>query len=189
MDLAPLASAFFLILVTEVGDKSMLAIITLSSRYRRLVVFLGAFSALTLMSLLAVLAGEVAYALVPPWVIGLAAGLLFILAGALTLLGREKEEKERTVSAKGGFAASFILVALMEMGDKTQLSLIGLSAQSGQAIPVLLGAVAAFALLVAMEVLLGGEIGKRVPQKAVRVASGVIFLIFGAIFLAEAAGL
>ena len=63
MDFAPLLAAFFLILITEIGDKSMLAIITLSSRYTRLAVFLGALSALTVMSLLAVLVGEVLYSI------------------------------------------------------------------------------------------------------------------------------
>ncbi|MEI6795855.1 MAG: TMEM165/GDT1 family protein [Methanomassiliicoccales archaeon] len=185
MDLAPLLAAFFLILVTEIGDKSMLAIITLSSRYTRLAVFLGALSALAVMSLLAVLVGEVLYSFIPAWIVSVAAGILFIVAGLFTLLLPEKEEKERHVSARSGFAASFLLVALMEMGDKTQLSLIGLSAQSGQALLVLIGAVLAFTILVALEVTLGGEIAKRVPPRAIQVASGAIFLLFGIIFLAE----
>ncbi|MCX6653211.1 MAG: TMEM165/GDT1 family protein [Methanomassiliicoccales archaeon] len=44
MDLAPVFSAFVLIALTEIGDKTMIAVITLSSKHSRSTVFLGAFA-------------------------------------------------------------------------------------------------------------------------------------------------
>jgi putative Ca2+/H+ antiporter (TMEM165/GDT1 family) len=101
----------------------------------------------------------------------------------------EKEDGGRLkmVSGKcGGLIASFTLVELMELGDKTQLSIIALSAESGEALMVFIGAIAAFAMIISIEVLLGGEIGKRVKKQYIRWGSGAVFLIFGIIFLIQA---
>ena len=66
----------------------------------------------------------------------------------------------------------------MELGDKAQISVIALSAESGEGGLVFVGAVAAFALITVLEVLPGGEIGKY--------ASGAIFLALGAVILIQA---
>jgi len=189
LDLAPLISAFVLIAVTEIGDKTMIAVITLSSKHSRRTVFIGAILALALVSGIGVLIGEVLFDLVPRQIVEIAAGALFVLAGLYTLLVPEKEDGGglRMIGGRyGGLIASFALVALMELGDKTQLSIIALSAESGEALMVFVGAIAAFAMITSIEVLLGGEIGKRVKKQYIRWGSGAVFLIFGVIFLVQA---
>lgn len=74
----------------------------------------------------------------------------------------------------------------MELGDKAQISVIALSAESGEGGLVFVGAVAAFALITVLEVLPGGEIGKRVRRECIRYASGAIFLALGAVILIQA---
>jgi len=64
----------------------------------------------------------------------------------------------------GGLTASFAFVALMELGGKTQLSIIALSVESGEALMVFIGAIAAFAIITSIEVHLGGEIKRRVKK-------------------------
>lgn len=185
MDLAPLFSAFVLIALTEIGDKTMIAVITLSSRHSRSTVFVGAFAALVALSAVGVVVGQVLFQYVPRQMVEIGAGVLFIVFGLLTLLLPDKKE-EVNVDRKarwGGLVASFTLVAVMELGDKTQLSIIALSAQYGDWLLVLLGAAAGFALVTLIGVLVGSEIGKRVPKRYIKLASGAVFVIFGSVFL------
>jgi putative Ca2+/H+ antiporter (TMEM165/GDT1 family) len=144
----------------------VIAVITLSSKHSKQSVFVGAI--LALVSAIGVLVGEVLFDLVQRQIVEITAGALFILAGIYTLLMPEKEDGGRLkmVSGKcGGLIASFTLVELMELGDKTQLSIIALSAESGEALMVFIGAIAAFAISISIEVLLGGEIGKWVNKQ------------------------
>jgi len=187
MDFTPLVAAFFLIALTEIADKTMIAVITLSSKHARTFVFIGALAALAVLSAIGVIVGQVLFDYLPRDWIEIAAGVLFLAFGVATLLLPEKE-KERSVklSQWGGLGASFALVAVMELGDKSQLSIIALSAQYGDGLLVLVGAVIGFALVTLIGVTLGAEIGKRVPERYIRLGSGVIFLAFGIIFLAQA---
>jgi putative Ca2+/H+ antiporter (TMEM165/GDT1 family) len=187
MDLAPLISAFILISLTELGDKTMIAVITLSSKYPKRTVFLGSFLALATVTAVGVVIGEVLFQFIPSWVVGLAAGVVFILFGVATLIRKEKEGKEMIEDKGrwGGFLTAFGFVALMEFGDKTQLSVITLSAESGAALMVFLGAALGFLWLVVLEVSLGKVIGEKVPKNYVRIGSGLVFIVFGIMFLAQ----
>jgi putative Ca2+/H+ antiporter (TMEM165/GDT1 family) len=77
------------------------------------------------------------------------------------------------------------LMTIMELGDKTQLSIIALSAEYGAPFLILVGSVLAFAVVTFAGVMLGAEIGKRVPERYIRLGSAVIFIAFGLIFLAQ----
>lgn len=186
MDLTPLISAFLLISLMELGDKTMIAVITLSSKYPKRTVFLGSFLALAAVTAVGVLIGEIVFQFVPSWIVGLAAGLVFILFGVMTLLRKEDEGKEiKEIGRWGGFMTAFGLVALMEMGDKSQLSVIALSAESGAALMVFIGVVLAFLWITALTATLGKVIGEKVPKEYVRIGSGAVFLVFGILFLAQ----
>ena len=74
----------------------------------------------------------------------------------------------------------------MEMGDKSQLSILTLAAGSGSYLLVLAGAVMAFALIVGLEVILGERIGRALRPEIIRLGGGAVFLIFGAVFLVQA---
>lgn len=186
MDLAPLISAFVLISLTELGDKTMIAVITLSSKYPKRTVFLGSFLALAAVTAVGVVIGEVLFQFVPSWIVGLAAGVVFVVFGIVTLVRKEEEEEEVKDRGRwGGFLTAFGFVALMELGDKTQLSVITLSAESGAALMVFVGAALGFLWLVILEVSLGKVIGEKVPKNYIRIGSGLVFIIFGIIFLAQ----
>ena len=80
------------------------------------------------------------------------------------------------------FFSTFWMVFLAELGDKTQLTVLAQSATSSKWI-VLSAAVAALALASFLGVIAGGLLGKWVPERAVRIAGGVMFLAFGAFML------
>ena len=85
---------------------------------------------------------------------------------------------------------TFGLVFLAEMGDKTQLSTMGLAAsvQNGRqgALAVFLGSALALCATSALAAAAGGWISAHVPPRAVKAVSGILFLVFGALFLREA---
>lgn len=188
MDLTPFFAAFVLIFLAELGDKTMITVITLSSKHPRKLVFAASLTALALVSLIGVIIGQVLFDYVPKDIITIAAGVLFLVFGIATIALPEKEEeevKEKKVGRWGAFGSIFVLMAIMEMGDKTQLSIIALSAEYGTPLIVLIGAILAFAVVTLMGVLLGAEIGRRVPERYIKLGSAVIFILFGIIFLAQ----
>jgi len=74
--------------------------------------------------------------------------------------------------------STFALIGLAEMGDKSQLVCLTLAARY-RALPVLAGAVLAFALLNLGAVLLGSALANWLPQQWVTLAVGILFLAFG----------
>lgn len=83
-------------------------------------------------------------------------------------------------------AGSFGLIAAAEIGDKSQLVCMTLAARH-RALPVVAGAVAAFALLNLAAVLFGAAVARWLPEWVVGVAVVVLFTGFGlrALFTAE----
>ena len=90
------------------------------------------------------------------------------------------------------FLKSFGITFLAEMGDKTQLTTVGLAASAGAAsrhprMAIFLGAALALVLTSAIAALFGGWISAHVPPKAVKIAAGVMFVVFGIACFLEAA--
>ncbi len=65
------------------------------------------------------------------------------------------------------------------MGDKSQLVCIALAVRY-RAAPVLMGAIAAFALLNLAAVLIGAAVANWLPEQLITAIVGVLFLLFGA---------
>jgi putative Ca2+/H+ antiporter (TMEM165/GDT1 family) len=78
----------------------------------------------------------------------------------------------------------FTVVFLAELGDKTQLAILGLAAESKDLTSVLLGAAAAMILATVLAVALGGVIATYVPVKAIHVIAGSMFIVIGVLMLA-----
>ena len=74
--------------------------------------------------------------------------------------------------------ATFLLIALAEFGDKSQLVCMTLAARH-RGLPVILGAVAAFAILNLLAVLFGAAIAAWLPEWVVTAAVAVLFAVFG----------
>jgi putative Ca2+/H+ antiporter (TMEM165/GDT1 family) len=75
-------------------------------------------------------------------------------------------------------SATFLLIALAEFGDKSQLVCMTLAARH-RGLPVVLGAVAAFAFLNLLAVLFGAAIAAWLPEWVVTAAVAVLFAVFG----------
>jgi putative Ca2+/H+ antiporter (TMEM165/GDT1 family) len=77
--------------------------------------------------------------------------------------------------ALGEVGATFLLIAAAEIGDKSQLVCMALAARH-RGLPVLAGAVSAFALLNLLAVLFGAAVAAWVPE---RVVAGIVAVLFG----------
>ena len=85
---------------------------------------------------------------------------------------------------------SFALVFLAELGDKTQLTTLGLaSSAQGDSHPqfsIFLGSALALVCTSAIAAVFGAWISKHVPMQYVKLASAVLFFVFGVLLLREA---
>ncbi|MFQ6014003.1 MAG: TMEM165/GDT1 family protein [Anaerolineae bacterium] len=82
-------TTFGLLFLAELGDKTQLAVITMAARYGTPVpIFVGAVTALAVVTLIGVLCGEAMATFIPPVYLHRLAGGGFILFGALMLLDK-----------------------------------------------------------------------------------------------------
>jgi Ca2+/H+ antiporter, TMEM165/GDT1 family len=73
---------------------------------------------------------------------------------------------------------TYLLVALAEFGDKSQLVCMTLAARH-RGLPVVIGAIAAFAILNLLAVLFGAAVAAWLPEWLVITAVAVLFALFG----------
>ena len=75
------------------------------------------------------------------------------------------------------------LLFVAELGDKTPLAVIVMTARSGKPIPVLIGAVIGLALVTVLGVVVGGFITRFVPVEYVSKGAAVAFIAIGVLML------
>lgn len=80
-------------------------------------------------------------------------------------------------------ASVFAVVFLAELGDKTQLAILGLAADSKALFSVFLGAAAAMLLATVLAVVLGGALATYIPARAIHMVAGCAFVAIGALML------
>ena len=173
--------------LAEMGDKTQLSILLLSSRtqeYARLV--LGVMLAFLLADGLAILVGSYIDAVVPVTTVKALSGLVFILFGILILKEKgEEEESEQSLSARGAFLSGFTMIFLSEWGDKTQIA-SALFATEYDPLLVLTGVMIALFILTLMAIFLGRYLSRRIDRKLMSRVAGGIFLLIGFSFLISA---
>ncbi|WP_198245054.1 TMEM165/GDT1 family protein [methane-oxidizing endosymbiont of Gigantopelta aegis] len=74
--------------------------------------------------------------------------------------------------------SSFILIVAAEMGDKSQLVCMTLASKH-RGLPVILGAITAFALLNTLAVVFGAALANWIPAYLVASAVAILFALFG----------
>ena len=84
-----IATAFFLVFLAELGDKTQLSTMILASKSKSIwYIFVGSALALVLSSLLGVLVGSVINKYIPPVYLQFLSGVAFLIIGALLILGK-----------------------------------------------------------------------------------------------------
>ena len=192
MDLAVVALTFAAIFVVELPDKTFIAALVLSTRYRPLLVWIGVGLAFFLQVLIAVAAGHLATLLPEALIRGVAVAIF--LLGAVVLFrsapGADAEEAEaeeeyaaKATEARTGFkavAASFLVLFAAEWGDLSQLLTISLVAKYGEPLSVFVGAWTAL-LAVSGLAVIAGRVLLRYMKLAVLhyIGAGVCLVLAG----------
>lgn len=187
MLLVALGVAFVLILLSEMGDKTQLLAVSMASRYDHKTIFLAVSSAMIVATAIGVTLGLVMFSYIPILWIRIFASILFIIFGIWTLLEREEEDEEKgeIKTDKNIFSRVFSLTFIAEMGDKTQLTAIALTASYGAPFEVFIGAALGFIVVTAIGVWLGRWLGERLEQKLLKKIGGILFIAIGILILIE----
>jgi putative Ca2+/H+ antiporter (TMEM165/GDT1 family) len=175
--------AFFTTLLAELGDKTQLVTLMLASRYPPRQVLAGALGALAAITLLAVLLGDLLAELLPAEITLPASGIFFLAMGAWLLLRAKKPENQVHKPPGAIVLHTFLFVFFAELGDKTQLTAVALSAATGAPLSVFLGAMGGQLVNHGAAAYLGSRFLGRLPVGAVQLVSAVLFLLFGLLFL------
>jgi Ca2+/H+ antiporter, TMEM165/GDT1 family len=184
MSFTAAGATFLAVLPAEIPDKTILACLILSSRYRPSVVFAGAAAAFLAQVVLAVAAGG-ALSLLPHQIVQACAAAAFL--GGAVLLWRHKEDKEDDEEEAGMdglrsgiwpvFATAFAVVFLAEFGDLTQFMTISLAARFHDPISVGIGATLALWVAAGVAVTLGWRVLKLIPMQWLTRGAAVVMVV------------
>ncbi len=193
MDLALIAIVFGTIFVVELPDKTFIAALVLSTRYKPLAVWVGVGLAFLAQTLIAVLAGHLATYL--PEMLVKSVALLIFLVGALVLFrsapGADEEEKEseeeyagKAAEARTGLkavGASFLVLFAAEWGDLSQLLTISMIAKYGHPVSVFIGAWAALLTVSGLAVLAGRVLLRHIRLSTVHYVGSAVCLVLAGV--------
>jgi putative Ca2+/H+ antiporter (TMEM165/GDT1 family) len=184
MSLTAAAATFVAVLPAELPDKTILACLILSSRYRPGVVFSGAAAAFLSQVVIAVAAGG-ALSLLPHRIVEACAAGAFVV-GAVVLWRQKGEESEDDDDAgqdglRSGFwpvfGTTFAVVFLAEFGDLTQFVTISLAARFHDPVSVGIGATLGLWVAAAAAVTLGWRVLKLIPMHWLTRGAAVVMLV------------
>jgi len=180
-------SVYGVVFVAELPDKTALAALVLASRNAPLPVFLGTAAALTVQSLVAVAAGQLV-SLLPPGVVHLVAGAVFLVSAVAMWLRKPDDADDPAKAEKRGFWRTawlvFVVVFIAEWGDLTQIATAAFAARYAAPLAVFLGATAALWSVSAIAVLVGNRAGKLLSPQVTQKVAAVVFALVGAALLA-----
>ncbi|MFP4001803.1 MAG: TMEM165/GDT1 family protein [Thermoplasmata archaeon] len=172
--------------VAEIGDKSQLMTISLASKYDSKNVFAGIFSGIAIITLLAVGLGTLLFEYIPILYVKIIASLIFIIFGLYTLFFEDEVKVDIDEKNNGVLWTSFLFSVLAELGDKTQLAVIALTARYASPIAVLVGALIGMGTIIGIGVILGSKLENIVRSKKINLIAGGLFVVLGTAFLFEA---
>ena len=185
--LLALASTFALVLAVELPDKTLVATLVLTTRFRAWPVFAGVGVAFATQCLIAVLFGR-ALTMLPEGLVAAVVAALFGF-GAFMLLregfSAEKDAGEDAARSGPGpvsflrsAATSFGVLFAAEWGDASQLATAGLTARYGEPLAVGAGAFLALVTVAAVAVFIGHKARTRIRPKLLQRVAGFAFAAF-----------
>jgi putative Ca2+/H+ antiporter (TMEM165/GDT1 family) len=201
MDWGVFFSVFGLVFVAELGDKTQLAVVTQTCKYRRpWGVFVGASAALAVVTALGALGGRALGSLLPETVVRVGAALVFLAMGGAVAREAARAERdpwcemtcdqprdEQTAGPMASlwwsweaFTSTFGLLLLAELGDKTQLTVLGFASEHRNVWAVLGGGALALTAVTALGIIGGRVLCELVSRRVLLWVSAVAFIAIGA---------
>lgn len=174
---------FFTEFIAEMGDKTQLMLIALTSKYKLRDIILGTAAAILVLNGLAVLAGGLVSEFIPDWLIKVVAALAFLYFAVSTIAGEDDEEEEEGGKSKIKFAplAVFCTFFVAELGDKTQLTAITFGANEGLGAAFIVWIGCSLGLFAAdiLGMMVGYLLKSKTPDGLLNTLAFIIFSLFG----------
>ena len=209
--LAAFGSSLAAISLAELGDKTFFMALILAVRHRARWVFVGAFAALTAVTLISLALGYGLRELLPQTVVPWLAAALFLGFGLKLLIdaqamtanaaSAEAEQAEEAINAAETSGVvntawaviweAFVLVFVAELGDRTQFTTIFMATAPAQVFSfagLLAGTLLGHALVTWLAVGAGKWIGGRISEQLLYRLSGGLFIAFGLFAFKQALG-
>jgi putative Ca2+/H+ antiporter (TMEM165/GDT1 family) len=197
VDLAVFAVTFGAIFVVELPDKTFIAALVLSTRYRPLAVWVGVGAAFLVQTLIAVTIGQ-AVTFLPDTVVKSVAAAIFVI-GAVLLFREapkadvEEAEAEEEYAAKATVArtgikavvASFLVLFAAEWGDLSQLLTISLVGRYHQPVSVFVGAWTALLTVSGLACIAGRLLLRHVRLSLIHYVGAAVCLVLAAVTVYE----
>lgn len=166
--------------LAEMGDRTQLLAFLLAARYRQpLLIMLGILLATLLNHMFAGLVGSWLAALLEPQTLRWLLGLSFIVMAGWILVPDKFDNARLTASGMGVFAATLVTFFIAEMGDKTQIATVALSARFDALAWVVAGTTLGLMLANVPAIYLGDRFAHRLPIRAIQCVTAVLFVILG----------
>src|SRR3954451_3986519 len=169
------------------GDKSQLMALAFAARFRAVPILVGITLATALVHAVSVGLGAAVGVAMPTRAINVVAGLAFFGFAAWTLRGDTLDDDESTRAdrtSRSAVAAASGAFFLSELGDKTMLATITLATREGL-IGTWAGSTVGMVAADALAILVGRQLGSRLPERAIKVGAAVLFVIFGLVLIGE----
>jgi Ca2+/H+ antiporter, TMEM165/GDT1 family len=186
-------TAFALVFLAELPDKTALAALVLGSRYRPLHVYVGIAAAFAVHVALAVTAGGL-LSLLPHRILEAVVAVLFLVGTALLLRGhRGREDPGKAASTTNvtflrAAATGFGVILVAEFGDLTQIVIASLTARYHQPLAVGVGGLLALWAVAAIAIVGGRGLLRLVPAKVLTGVAAALMAVLAVISLVSAVG-
>jgi putative Ca2+/H+ antiporter (TMEM165/GDT1 family) len=192
LDLATAAVVFGTIFVVELPDKTFIATLVMSTRFRPLLVWIGVCLAFLVQTAIAVLAGGL-LARLPRTPVEVFACAMFLVGGILLLRGagvadEEEAEAEQEFGARSARSVvgwrvvtlAFTVLFLAEWGDLSQILTASLVIRYDDPLSVFVGAFLALATVSGLAAALGRTLLTWLRLSTVRRIGGTVCLLLAA---------
>lgn len=182
-------TALLSVFVAEMGDKTQLMLVAMSSRYKLRHIILGTAVAILVLNGLAVALGGTVGKFVPEWLTKLVASAAFLYFAVTTLIPEDEEEDNSdSLRLKIAPVAVFCTFFIAELGDKTQLEAITFGAVYGLSSAVVLWLACSIGLFLAdmVGMVLFYLFKNKLSDRFLKILSFAIFAVFGFVTLFQA---
>ncbi|NLM74372.1 MAG: TMEM165/GDT1 family protein [Clostridiaceae bacterium] len=172
--------AFLLIFVAEMGDKTQILAMAFATRFPVRKVLMGIGLGAFLNHGLAVALGSYLSRMVPINTIQMIAGAAFVGFALWTLKPEKEEDDEKEPGFQFGPTVTVAFAFFLgELGDKTQLTAITLSADARYPLMILAGTVSGMIATGALGIIIGKKLGDKIPELGIKILAASIFMFFG----------
>ena len=169
------------IALAEIGDKTQLLAFLLATRFKKPIPIIIGITLATLINhgLAGAIGGWITANINQEklrWILGAS----FIAMAVWTLIPDKIDEEETQLATKlGVFGATFVTFFLAEMGDKTQIATVAMSAHYNNVLMVVAGTTLGMLIADVPAVFAGDKLAEKIPMKLVHRIAAAMFAALG----------